>query len=337
MSETWLHPGILSTELAFSNYVFYRSDRDQCITNRVMGGGVFIAIKNTFHSHFIFQSADKFSEQIFVLLQTPKSRYLIGGVYIAPASPAETYKTLSKSLLDLREKYPDTELLLAGDFNLPTVDWRNSNFCAELYFRPDTLSSIKNCSNALSYSINYLNLYQINYNYNAYYSLLDLVFCSKNNLICKLANDELINVDDFHPPLDIMLSEETTEFLVTDTVTRDFYKANYLNCTWFLNTFDWETIFRNGDITSNVETFMQILNQCINRHIPIKQFKSSTFPQWFTAELRGLVFEKKKAHCIYKRTRLASDYERFSNLRAAVKNLTHVSFDNFCKKKRERD
>ncbi|KAL1446370.1 hypothetical protein WDU94_006570 [Cyamophila willieti] len=112
----------------------------------------------------------------------------------------------------------------------------------------------------------------------------------------------------------------------------DYAKCNFPELTKFLRAVDWSFISSSNDVDFATQRFYEFLSAGIEMATPLKRVFRSTFPIWFSRELRQLTFEKKKAHLRYKRSKLESDYSRFSSLRSRCAYLRSKCFNEFLRK-----
>ncbi|XP_050296297.1 uncharacterized protein LOC126736117 [Anthonomus grandis grandis] len=94
-------------------------------------------------------------------------------------------------------------------------------------------------------------------------------------------------------------------------------------------TFNYSMMKIEFDIDDAVSEFYHILNMAIALFVPLKRFKTSSFPSWFSGELKYLIQQKKISHKKYKSSHTVADYEVFSDLRARCKTLTETCYQNF--------
>lgn len=84
-TETWLTPDISDNELGFTGFQVIRLDRNHNNSTSLQGGGVLIAIKNTFNFHPVSLTISNV-EQVFAMLFINSCHFLVGGVYL-PLTP----------------------------------------------------------------------------------------------------------------------------------------------------------------------------------------------------------------------------------------------------------
>jgi hypothetical protein len=110
----------LNHELGFHEYNVYRFDRNSNTSSLSRGGGVLIAVRNTFLSQIIPISNNNI-EALFVLIKFPKFNFIISSVYIPIKSNETTFNDYFNIVESVYDKYPNADFLLLGDFNLPSA------------------------------------------------------------------------------------------------------------------------------------------------------------------------------------------------------------------------
>lgn len=119
-TETWLCSDISNAELALSmEFTIYRNDR---LGRR--GGGVILAVKKHIPSSLI--TIDSTLEIIWVRVGLRFKTCVIGVCYRPPESPVEFIDNLNDALDEIHSKFPCSQLILAGDFNYPGIDWETN-------------------------------------------------------------------------------------------------------------------------------------------------------------------------------------------------------------------
>ena len=91
----------------------------------------------------------------------------------------------------------------------------------------------------------------------------------------------------------------------------------------------WDLLFDNDDIDLCLARFYDVVYSVIERFVPVKHFKSTDFPIWFSAELRKLVVLKKAAHKSYKLNESQESYTKFSMLRERCKQLQRDCYKSY--------
>lgn len=63
--------------------------------------------------------------------------------------------------------------------------------------------------------------------------------------------------------------------------------------------------------------------------VPKVNYNKSKFPTWFSKDLIDIVFQKRKAHAVFKTTRNTLDYRKISLLRAKYKFISKQCYRKF--------
>lgn len=59
---------------------------------------------------------------------------------------------------------------------------------------------------------------------------------------------------------------------------------------------DWESYFCNQNVDNMTETFYNILNELISKHVPTKSKTNNRFPFWYASSTIKTLKEKYKFH-----------------------------------------
>ena len=118
--ESKLDDGIPTYSIFPDNYEVYRKDRN------AFGGGVFVAVKMDFAS-VVRPEFDCSAEVCWASIDFANNGTLyIGSCYRPPGAKSEVIDELQNSINNIIHKHRKMPaLLLAGDFNLPDIDWDN--------------------------------------------------------------------------------------------------------------------------------------------------------------------------------------------------------------------
>lgn len=287
LTETWLNADISSSELGLHHYTTYRSDRNSITSKKSNGGGVMLCVSKNISSTKL-PVKHKSVEQIFVLLNIPNRKIIIGCVYIPPASDLQTYKNHNEDIEVLKFKYPKAKFIIAGDYNLPNWTSQGDNGPAT---NQAELQCAK-CSEIRDMSL-FLGLTQSNKVFNINNRMLDLVFSSDSKIVVELSDELLLPLDQHHPPLDIIITNmPLTSSKKISAPSYNFSKAEYHHITEYLTQTDWSFLDEENNINDQLEYFYSILNTSIEQFVPRVSFTSSNYPKWFTRELTNLINKK---------------------------------------------
>ena len=90
------------------------------------GGGVFISVRHGYTTSEINQGSSN-CEIAWTELQSQNEKSLIlGSFYRPPNTGLDTLQELRKSLENLPKNSEDKTIILAADFNLPYINWKNN-------------------------------------------------------------------------------------------------------------------------------------------------------------------------------------------------------------------
>jgi hypothetical protein len=109
----------------------------------------------------------------------------------------------------------------------------------------------------------------------------------------------------------------------------DFSRANYKSINNFFNSFNWVLTFSSYDADEAMAVLLDAIYSSILSFVPRVTLRPSTFPAWFTPELKNLIVNKNRSHSKYKSTNSLSDYKHFSLLRAKCKFLSKKCYREF--------
>lgn len=328
MSETWLNDSYSTSEVGFSNYEVYRRSR---------GGGVLIAVSSALRSRMIQVGSCSSStpfDNVFVFLQIRDVGILLGCVYIPPDSGPQVYVDHCHIVEELCSGFPDAQLFLAGDYNLRDARWGVDLVDGDTFMTVDChhlSSAVHVCE-----SFNSLSLYQSNSVHNDHSVFLDLLFTSRDDIVTTSCDDPLLSNSFHHTAFSFFIPVPCkTEKLSQNRRIYDFAKCNYVELKTFLSNVDWSFILSESAIDTATEHFYNILLEGISFSTPLKRIYRSSYPVWFSNELKALTIDKKKAHLEYKRHGLPSDYIKFSLLRSRCNYLGTKCYREFMQKSDE--
>ena len=146
------------------------------------GGGVFCAIREDVLASEE-RDLDRENECIWGSVQLPKFQKLcLGSLYRPPRAPVDNLEELENSLTDLfssgTRRHPN--IVIAGDFNAPDIDWAN----LEVNGNNDAINARKLLGMVDQFG---LTQHQLEVTRPASGNTLDLVLCSNPNLVKSVA------------------------------------------------------------------------------------------------------------------------------------------------------
>lgn len=123
-NETWLRSSVSDGELGFDEYNIFRCYRSEETGVCQRGGDVSITVKNCYDCRFI-DTALSSVEQVFVEICFDSKSLVTGTVYISPASDVNIYETHCEAAYNVINCFPDSDVVIIGDYNLPHTRWYN--------------------------------------------------------------------------------------------------------------------------------------------------------------------------------------------------------------------
>jgi hypothetical protein len=326
LTETWLTSDINSNELGMFNFTIFRNDRNNLNSVHSKGGGVLIAVHNRFCPNALTLS-NPLLESIAVSFKSVNSKIILLSIYIPPNSSIDVYKSHCVEIENLRLTYPDCTFIIAGDFNLPDINWSNINHA--ILSGP---SSDK--SKVLAETIAFEQFFQHNFIKNYKNNILDLVISDKNSLDVTKCSFPLVSIDIAHPPLQINGPIVVTTLRSTiPSLEFNFRRANYEAMNVHLNSIVWESVLCDSlDFSVIIHNFYTVIQNAINMFTPKVAKNKTHYPQWYSSELKSLLYNKKRLHKEFKITKDYNIYNEFSRLRALCKKESKTSYLRYINK-----
>ena len=84
-----------------------------------------------------------------------------------------------------------------------------------------------------------------------------------------------------------------------------------------------------GSLDLAVSLFNLVIHDAITRFVPWRARSSSSYRRWVSGYLRHLIGEKKRAHALYKSSRMRCDYPEFRALRSCCKLVSNLLYQGF--------
>lgn len=327
LTETYLHPNLLDSELGFIGYNVFRRDREVICGFSGYGGGVLIAISDSIPVR-VCDLLHPDLEHLFITVNHWSYKLLIGVSYFPPRSPSDSYARHTLEVDNLIRSFDDHEILLFGDYNLPQVSWTSPP--PHLCNHPDLLirDSVKIIDDFAT--LHALQQYYPDNTLKNY--TLDVAFSSSVNLLHLESSDHLVPQDIHHDSAFFTLSHSYFRSIDFQSLQWDFRNVDYDSLSVSLATIDWNSHLSHVNVDSNVSELYNVIYTIIQKHVPSRRLFSSTFPIWFSHELKSLISDKKIAHKKWRSFNLQSDYIEFKRLRAVCIRLSRTCYRNYIAK-----
>ena len=322
LSETWLHFGLKDSELFDNSFQVFRRDRYTDSTK--LGGGLLIALRSTLNSSRVQFPDDLLIlglEIISLIISFSNKDIYVVSCYVPPNSLSRQFcngKNIFENLtlhLDYLDdiRGPGDEVILLGDFNLPSVDWvycREDDVCLPSGDFSAKISDFLDNLSCLGYA-------QTSCVKNYMGRQLDLVFTTDSgSIITERSPTSLTNTDLYHPPLMVTFGFDTETIRMTEqtTFSFNFRKANFPLIESLLNSTNFQQELSSENIDENAFKFYFILFNIFKKSVPLERKKSLNFtPPWYSKDLIKLKNYKNRLWKKYLKCKSNSNYSNFVN------------------------
>lgn len=147
-------------------------------------------------------------------------------------------------------------------------------------------------STALIDGMDFLNLQQANLQRNYLNRILDLIFCSLDQISIHESVAPLLPVDPHHPPLVVSLTVPANDLeffdnnVEVDLRPLNYRKINFSALIEYLASLDFTALFDTMDVDDMATIFCQRISEWLSANVP--RCKRPASPAWFTSQLRKL-------------------------------------------------
>ena len=308
-TETWLDPNINNNQIIPSNYNVYRKDRKGKV-----GGGVLIAIHEKFLSSEI-PELDTDSEIVWARIQQSGTKDLRICAYYNP-KVTDDLTSFEESVR--RACNSNSNILIAGDFNLPGWLWK------EKILKPGTQHTRNHYHLANILDDNGLTQMVETPTRNT--STLDLVITNIPSRIQHI--DTTPGISDH----DIVYAEMDINPVKTKQKPRTiplYKRANWMSIQEEMKELKskLEEDETNGASTDDLwNTFKRELTSSTSRHIPTKTARQKDKLPWISKEIRSLIKRRDRAFKCKKKTNHKDDIKRYKDLKHQVQRKSRRAY-----------
>lgn len=328
LTETWLNDHIPSPLLFGQAYSVYRKDRDPIRTGKSRGGGVLVAVSNKLASWLSPVKVDESLEQLWVCVSSGELTIYVGVLYLCPELAVDStamdqhIQSVSSISNHLTSK---TRHILFGDFNQPNLIWAQNDIGSVTINASE--STFSGSSNTLLDGMVLHGMVQRNYVKNCFGRSLDLVFINEEAEFeshLEESVEPLIDVDPYHPPLEITMNCDTDVELIEtiDDMEFDFARTDFIALNQALNRIDWSVLENMEDVDYAVSFFTDELVQLFRSYVPAP--RRPLHPPWSNRKLRLL--KRKRASALRRYSSRKCPTLKFEFVRASTKYKKYNSF-----------
>lgn len=263
ITESWLRAEIDDHDVFPPSYQVFRRDRP------TRGGGVAVLVKSNMPAELVRQIDDH--ESIVLKLSCWERSLLLCAVYRAPDSPAKFLSDLHDHINTFNR---NSKIIIAGDFNLPSVNWNNphpacgspAQHLFDIMFSHDMLQIVTDPTRVDVTSS----------------SVLDLIFISRS-------------IEHYAASVDPGLSDHKMVFFSCNLGTmrpspvskkecvKDFSRARDESVLDYLDL--CLSDFNGTNVTELWNRFKEICAHCLRTFIPNKVKKTAKLTPWVTRDV----------------------------------------------------
>ena len=316
--ESWLSPSVHNAEVFPPNFNIYRRDREDGY------GGVFIACHNTIVSHEIPYSGTQ--EVITCKIKLSNTQSLIAcSVYRPPNRSIDYIEAICSTLESIILSSPNDIIWIAGDFNLPDINWTDSNIIGSNY--PLSVNST---------FLDFVNTFGLT-------QTVDFPTRLSNTLDIFLTNrPSLIN---YCTPIagisdhEAVLTESNISIFVQKQPRRKIYLWNRADSSLIRNFFyDFSNEYLHSNTTDTPinqlwTDFKSACHFCLDTLVPSKlsSNKASNRP-WITTYIKRICRRKKRAYAQYRRTRSPAAWQYYKTLKNLAQKECRQAYNDYFSK-----
>ena len=308
---------INESEIAIKGYELFHNLGDE-------GRGLALLIKEEMKPTPNDCLNSQFSENIFVdVTQGDGTALTVGLVYRSPNSTEENNDRLCSLIRDTADK-TKTNLLLVGDFNLPSIDWENET-CR---------NNETHVSSRFLQAYTEANLYQHQHEITRYREgetpkILDLVLTNKEDMIKEIKTEAGLGKSD-HQTLFITMNTPAPK--KTLPARPCYSKTDNEKLRKSLQSVDWDTELRNKNANEMSEIIKRKIDEAVKASTPMTRAQGRRRKPWMDG---GTLASVRKKHRLFRRwlnTRSGEDYLEYIRARNKARKECRKAQRNLEKK-----
>ena len=314
LTETWLTPSIMDSEICLQGYDCLRSDR-----HARTGGGVILYYQKNLNVTLVdaVQNTAGTEEFLCCSVRYGPKVVNIGVVYRSPCSDG----TDTLPMLDKWRK--NTNCIIVGDFNAPDIQWDTLSSSSSPNSFDKTLLDWSLCFNLTQHVLEPTRLVSGQRS-----NILDLIFSHRQTDV---------DVIKYLPPIDssdhcvlLFRWQGGLQIHTSLPARRNVWRTDFDKLRHDVLKTDW-TIPPHLNVDEALSLFLSKLDPLLQIHIPlVKRRPFSKGPPWIDKELRGLLKRRRRLWNNFKRSGTPADYSVYKscrNLCTSLKNVKRAAFE----------
>ncbi|XP_072020312.1 uncharacterized protein [Amphiura filiformis] len=311
--ETWLKPSMSQAEVFPPGYDLYRVDR------KGGHGGVIIGIHNSLNNHQL--SLDTEAEFVAAKIINGNQSIIVAALY-RPTDNNQVYMDeLNRSITHLCASNPGAAIWIAGDANLPDINWENNTIVSHQYKISINQSFLQMLdATGLEQVIDFPTRGD---------NILDIVITNRPSLVNRccslpgLSDHDVVfmdmNVRAFKrkPIRRKILLWKRTDF---DSIIQRLKKwaENYTS-----------TYSTSTPVEELAEAMQSELDQVIEEHVPSKLSSTRYSQPWFNSSTKSASRRKARAFKKARRTGRIKDWKRFRHLKKESQKSCRLTYNQY--------
>jgi len=317
-SETWLHPGIHEREVLPCGYhILARRDRPSS-----PHGGVIIAARDGILGSDLHITTD--TELTAANIEcSGKQQLIIASIYRPPSSDLTYMQELRDQLHALHTQHPSATIWIAGDVNLPDIDWNTTTITSSSYAH-----SISQCFLDLTFDIGSEQMIRFPTRNN---NTLDLFLTNRPSLVTR--TKRLPGVSD-HDAVFVEVHAQATRKRPTKRKIPLWKNADYesiqLATTRFTSSFTSDNT-PDTDINTLWDSFKDACSTIVEKNVPSKMSTSRFNQPWITRNIKRMSRRKKRAHRKAKHSDCDTDKARYKDLQKETQHACKKAYNSYVK------
>ena len=315
-NESWLNPNIYSSEVFPPEYNVFRKDRSDGY------GGVFIACHNKLTTFQLTLNENTSSELIATQIQLDNTSIIICAVYRPPKPDSIELANLCASVSKIMQDNPTSTIYVAGDFNLPNINWQTQSVSGYNY-------PIELCDMFIDFLANNGLTQMVNFT-TRLTNILDLFITNMPSLI--LSCKPLPGISD-HEIVFIQALIRIKPQICTRSY-KIWHKADKDSIHQAISIFNDEFLSSNTTDTP-VDTlwfkFKNICHLCLDK-IPSKTANTNTKRPWINRHIKRLTRHKQKAYNFAKSNPSTQSWAEYRRIKKETQKQCRKSYNTYVNK-----
>ena len=297
------------------------TDKDNPKKIRRNGGGVLIAINNNLAASFKIIPLKCKAEILAVeIMLENNTTIIISTCYRVDTLGLNNAEEILKAVSTLMRKKSAKKVILVGNFNLPHINWSDGTGVSTIdnkFLNGFAEYGIVQCIHSSTHNKG---------------SILYILPSKSKNYVCnvKVLNDKSYRYSDYHP----ITFDIKTKCIRHNLLKRKMYnfnRADWPSIKSELDSVNWAIAMDTIEPDISWMNFKIILNNIINKFVPLVNIKTEFKSPWFDSECYRKCKEKEKLHKKFKNSKSLNNEIKFKVCRKEFKNLVKAKMRaNLC-------